>query len=108
MVQNSLKYSFSEKAPVVTISSLGKQTLEQSTNPNEMFETVKFSDNGIGFEQKFAENIFNIFSRLHGQEEYKGSGVGLALCKKLCKSTRAISWPKEFRIRAQLLLYIFR
>lgn len=83
LVQNSLKYSFADKAPKVTISSLGKQKISFSNNPDELYETIQFSDNGIGFEQKFAENIFNIFSRLHGQEEYKGSGVGLALCKKI-------------------------
>lgn len=79
LIQNSLKYSFPDKAPIVTIKSLGIQ----KSDSNESYQVLEFSDNGIGFEQKFAENIFNIFSRLHGQEEYKGSGVGLALCKKI-------------------------
>lgn len=83
LVQNSLKYSIAGKAPKVTISALGRQKINLGNNPGELFEVIQFSDNGIGFEQKFAENIFNIFSRLHGQDEYKGSGVGLALCKKI-------------------------
>jgi len=83
LIQNSLKYSFTDKAPVITISSVGKQKINFTNSSQELYETIQFSDNGIGFEQKFAENIFNIFSRLHGQEEYKGSGVGLALCKKI-------------------------
>ncbi len=78
LIQNSLKYSFPDKAPQISIQSLG------ILNMNEIpFQVLQFSDNGIGFEQEFAENIFNIFSRLHGQEHYKGSGVGLALCKKI-------------------------
>lgn len=83
LLQNSLKYSFPDKAPIITITSLGKQKLAVENSTDELYETIQFSDNGIGFEQKFAESIFNIFSRLHNQEEYKGSGVGLALCKKI-------------------------
>lgn len=78
LIQNSLKYSFQDKAPIINIRSLGIQEI------NELpFQVLEFTDNGIGFEQEFAENIFNIFSRLHNQEKYKGSGVGLALCKKI-------------------------
>jgi len=86
LIQNSLKYSFPDKAPVVTIRSLGIQKLDS----DEMFQVLEFSDNGIGFEQQFAENIFNIFSRLHGQDEYKGSGVGLALCKKIMQVHKGV------------------
>jgi len=83
LVQNSLKYSFPYVTPNITISSLGNLKASFANSSEELYEVLQFADNGIGFEQQFAENIFNIFSRLHGQGEYKGSGVGLALCKKI-------------------------
>lgn len=86
LIQNSIKYSFPDKQPVIKIRSLGIN----ESDSGEQFQILEFSDNGIGFEQKFAENIFNIFSRLHGQEEYKGSGVGLALCKKIMQVHKGI------------------
>ncbi len=47
---------------------------------------IKISDMGIGFEQQFAEQIFHIFERLHTDKEFDGTGVGLALCKKIVEN----------------------
>ena len=47
------------------------------------FCRIFVKDNGIGFDQKYAEQIFDMFVRLHGNSEYQGTGIGLALCKQI-------------------------
>ena len=49
----------------------------------ENYYHITVSDNGIGFEKQYADHIFEIFKRLHVRTEYKGSGIGLALCKRI-------------------------
>jgi signal transduction histidine kinase len=85
LINNALKYSRKETPPQVRIRS---DTTTATTGTNGMSVETKYcriyvEDNGIGFEQKYAEQIFDMFRRLHPSAEYEGTGIGLALCKKI-------------------------
>ncbi len=75
LISNSLKYAKKGVPPVIQV--------ESKTNSGEGRCRVWVRDNGIGFEQQYADKIFNIFQRLHGNDEYEGTGIGLAICRKV-------------------------
>jgi len=83
LISNGLKFN-EHKIPTIKISgkTVPKQLAEAfNINPKE-YHFIEVSDNGIGFEQKYADKIFGIFQRLEGNS-YQGSGIGLAICKKI-------------------------
>jgi PAS domain S-box-containing protein len=88
LVTNALK--FSEKQPHIVISSAiisGTQArLSDGLKKAGSYLELAVADNGIGFEPQYAEQIFAIFQRLHSGNEYAGTGIGLALCKKIAEN----------------------
>ncbi|MEP7143179.1 MAG: CheR family methyltransferase [Ferruginibacter sp.] len=87
LLSNALKFSSSDKPPVITISCkmLLPDKVKEHTklHPELSYCELVFKDNGIGFEQQFADKIFLIFQRLHSRKLYAGTGVGLALCQNI-------------------------
>lgn len=79
IIGNSIKYSKEGVAPVIKIKGTRVPLSEQRLAGWEF--TIE--DNGIGFEQHFEPKIFQLFQRLHGKTEYSGTGIGLAICKKI-------------------------
>lgn len=77
LIVNALKFSASDRPPRVTI------TASPLLRRNAPFYQIEVSDNGIGFDQIHAERIFNTFTRLNTKDQYEGTGLGLALCKKI-------------------------
>lgn len=86
LLSNSLKFVKPGVPPVITIThSLlrAEDVVHYQLADAGQYHKLEFRDNGIGFENEFAGKIFAIFQRLHGRSEYEGSGIGLAICKKI-------------------------
>lgn len=83
LLSNALKYARKEVAPQIRVSAVTK-------GENEV---IAFRDNGIGFEQKYAEQIFGLFTRLH-KEEYAGTGLGLAICRRTIERYGGHMWAE--------------
>lgn len=84
ILENAIKYRKADKDPKIKISAKKTKQIFPLLD-DSLFHEITVSDNGIGFEEKHFESIFNIFTRLHLPSEYSGSGMGLALCKKIVK-----------------------
>lgn len=86
LIGNSIKYRKPGMPPVICITCETKsanELPELNIESNRMFEKISITDNGIGFEQQYAETIFTLFQRLHFNNQYEGTGIGLAICKKI-------------------------
>jgi PAS domain S-box-containing protein len=86
LINNAIKYSKSEVNPFIQITygiKEGKNIIGNSPHDKNKYHHICIIDNGIGFDQQYSDKIFELFQRLHGKSEYEGTGIGLAICKKI-------------------------
>lgn len=89
LVANSLKFSKQGVSPKIEIRGKivkGEHLKRNELNDDDDYLMITISDNGIGFEPQFSRQIFNIFQRLNDKHEYSGTGIGLAICKKIVEN----------------------
>lgn len=85
LVSNAIKFRKPDGAPEINVSAVDRDT-------HYLFA---FADNGIGIEEQYKERIFIVFQRLHGKDEYAGTGIGLATCQKIVALHKGEIWVKS-------------
>ncbi len=85
LISNSLKFSRPGIAPhIIIINELIPANQSQASDGRDVYHLI-YTDNGIGFEPHFADKIFEVFQKLHSNEQYEGTGIGLAIANKIAE-----------------------
>jgi two-component system, chemotaxis family, CheB/CheR fusion protein len=99
LISNSLKFADEKRAPVISITAREPSKALLKTYPtlqeHEDLQEIIIKDNGIGFNAGYADQIFVIFQRLNDKQEFPGTGIGLALCRKITDNHGGVIFAKS-------------
>jgi light-regulated signal transduction histidine kinase (bacteriophytochrome) len=98
LIGNALKFQKAGVRPEVDITGVlmeGSSINHPQAELNKSYVRLEFCDNGIGFDEQYLPKIFLMFQRLHGKAEYPGTGMGLAICKKIVENHRGFLVAKS-------------
>ena len=93
LINNALKFSKPGIPPHIVIKSKivkGSKLINRNLLPGKEYCHISVKDNGIGFDSQYKDRIFEVFQRLHEYDEYKGTGIGLAICKRIIENHNGI------------------
>jgi signal transduction histidine kinase len=83
LLSNSLRFRGEEKPLIRVSANQVDDPAGKKNDPNGSWVEILVEDNGIGFDEKYLDRIFQPFQRLHGRSQYEGTGIGLAICRKI-------------------------
>ena len=98
ILSNAIKFRRTDEPPRIEVRATKVAKAEKHVLAlpiNQNFHKIEVQDNGIGFEPEYSEKIFQIFQRLNGKSEYPGSGIGLAICKKIVEKHNGLIFAKS-------------
>lgn len=92
IISNALKFAKVDVAPVIKITSrrMREKSFNSIDDANGLYWFISIRDNGIGFDEKYVQNIFSLFERLNSKDKYEGTGIGLAIAKKIIEKHNGI------------------
>lgn len=94
LINNALKFTELDRKPVISIkcTKLNADSVKElfPKYQDQTYYDISIQDNGIGFDEQFSDQIFEVFKRLHGRDLYSGSGIGLALCRRIVSNHNGI------------------
>lgn len=110
IISNSLKYSRDHVQPVITITCDKVNAMADEhiiTLGRGNYYRIIFTDNGIGFDNAYSEKIFQLFNRLHHRKDYEGTGIGLAICRKIVENHQGFIFAEgQVNAGAKFSLYL--
>lgn len=107
LIGNALKFTDPSRKPEIIVSCKIVAGNHVGLKPEKQYYQITVTDNGIGFDPQYKDRIFDIFERLYGQDKYPGTGIGLAICKKIVENHQGIiTANSEYNKGSQFDVYL--